>query len=300
MLPPESMSPAGGGGASKAWRRCGWLGLALVAAAPVSAQGYRPSPGYAQVGLPDAAAARAILDRFRGALNAESAYLEFELHALPRRGEERVYRGRLWTGHNDRGPIARIALVGADGRERRLLVQGGAEAAVWTESGGGVAATDPAALLAPLIPGVETSAFDVEMPFLYWEDARLVSVERVLGRPAYAFLFTPPADFSAAHPELSAVRAFLDAEFDAPVQFELLGRNGRATQTWSLLDLKKVGDRWIPREVDVRNEATRDKTRFIVTQAAPGWHPDPVIFEPAHLSDPARTPPLAQMIAVSP
>jgi hypothetical protein len=73
--------------------------------------------------------------------------------------------------------------------------------------------------MAPLLPGVETSAFDVEMPFLYWDDARLVSVERVRGRPAYAFVFNPGAEFAAAHPEVASVRAFLDAEFDAPVEF---------------------------------------------------------------------------------
>jgi hypothetical protein len=302
MLLPESTSPTGGGRLGRAPRRCRWFGLSLTLLAVVSsapAQGYRPAPGYAQVGLPDAAAARAILDRFRGALNSASAYLEFELHALPRRGDERVYHGRLWTGRNERGPIARIELTGADGRPHRLLVQGGAQAAVWADAGTGVAAAEPSALMAPLLPGVETSAFDVEMPFLYWADARLVSVERVRGRPAYAFLFTPAADFAAAHPEVASVRAFLDAEFDAPVQFEILGRNGRAAQTWSLLNLKKAGDRWIPQEIDVRNEATRDKTRFIATGVAPGWSSDPAIFEPAHLTDAVPPPPAAQIIGLS-
>lgn len=295
------MSPADGR-ARRTGLHFGWIGLALILPAldgPVLAQGYRPAPGYAQVGLPDAAAARAILERFRGALNSESAYLEFELHALPRRGEERVYRGRLWTSRNERGPIARIEVTGADGRQHRLLVQGGAQAAVWVDAAAGVAAAAPSALFAPLLPGVETTAFDVELPFLYWEDARLVSVERVRGRPAYAFLFTPTAEFAAAHPEVGSVRAFLDAEFDAPVEFAILDRNGRTAQTWSLLNLKKAGDRWIPQEIDVRNEATRDKTRFIATGVAPGWPADPAIFEPAHLTDAVPSPPAAQIIGLS-
>lgn len=286
--------------ARRVLRRWSAIGLGLLAAAAARAQGYRPAPDYAQVGLPDAAAARAILERFRNGLNAESAYLEFDLHALPRRGEERVFHGRLWSGRNDRGPIARIALTEADGRERRLLVQGGPAAAVWVWHGSGVASADPSALLSPLVPGVETSAFDVQMPFLYWADARLVSVERVRGRPAYAFLFKPPADFAAAHPDVTSVRAYLDAEFDAPVQFEILGREGRPLKAWSLLDLKKVGDRWIPQEVDVRNEATRDKTRFVATAFASSPLVDADLFEPAHLGDAVPPPPAAQIVSLAP
>ena len=39
-------------------------------------------------------------------------------------------------------------------------------------------------------------------------------------------------------------------------------------KTLSILDLKKIGDQWIVKSVDFRDETTRNKTRFAVTAAA--------------------------------
>ena len=264
---------------------------ALAAAGAVASvclamgQGYTPVPDLGQVGLPDQAAGRALLERFRRSVNAEPFYLEFELHALPRRGDEQVFKGRLWGSRNDRGPITRIALTGADGRERSFLVQGGGNGAIWRSNRGGEAAPDPSDLTQPLLPGVETTAFDLQMPFLYWPDPKLAGVNRIRGRPAYCFVFRPPGEFAARVPGVSGVRAYLDAEYPAPVQFETLGRDDRVEKTWSLLDLKRIGGKWIVKEVDVRNEATRDKTRFLVTGAALGIKPAASLFEPARLAE---------------
>jgi Outer membrane lipoprotein-sorting protein len=258
---------------------------ALTAACLALGQGYTPVPDLGQVGLPDQAAGQALLEKFRQSINAEPVYLEFELHALPRRGDEVVFKGRLWGGRNDRGPITRIALTGVDGRERSFLVQGGGQGGIWRSEGGTEAVPEPSDFLQPLVPGVETTAFDLQMPFLYWPEPKLVGVNRIRGRPAYCFVFQPPADVAARYSGLSGVRAYLDAEYPAPVQFEILGTDGKVEKTWSLLDLKRIGGKWIVKEVDVRNEATRDKTRFLVTGAALGVKLAASLFEPARLAE---------------
>ena len=134
-------------------------------------------------------------------------------------------------------------------------------------------------MLAPLVPGVEIAPFDLlPMPYLYWLDAELVSIERIRGRPAYSYVFTPSADFAARNPAVRSVRAYLDTQYDALVQSEVTAKDGSLSKTLSLLELRKVGDRWIPKDVDVRNEATRDKTRLSLTAVAVGIPVAPEAF----------------------
>jgi hypothetical protein len=128
---------------------------------------------------------------------------------------------------------------------------------------------------------VNVTPFDLQMPYLFWPDFRLAGVTRVLGRPADLFLFRTAV--SGAEPGPSAVRAYFDAEFGEPVRTELLGADGRVRKTLSLVDLKRVGRQWIPKEVDVRDESTRDKTRIFVTAAALGLDLSPALFLPGEL-----------------
>jgi hypothetical protein len=72
------------------------------------------------------------------------------------------------------------------------------------------------------------------------------------------------------------------------------------SKTLSLLELRKVGSRWIPKDMDVRNEATRDKTRLSLTAVAIGTEGGPVAFDPALLGSPLAPPPAARVIRVDP
>jgi hypothetical protein len=258
------------------------------------------APGLAQVGRPDAAESRRILEQFRQADIAGEYYLEFELRQLPRRGDERVFNGRLWGGRNSRGTIARISLTDATGRERRILMQNGMQPAVWTYAGGRLTQPGMTALLDPLVSGVELTAFDLKMPFLAWPDVECTAIVRVLGRPAYAFFFRPPADFTAQNPEPAAVRAYFDAQFNAPTQTELLDAAGRVTKTFSLVEIKRIGTHTLPKVLEVRNESTRDKTRFVITAAALDLNFTSALFEPASLADDIRPPSADRLVRISP
>jgi hypothetical protein len=267
----------------------------VVAAVPLSAP-----PELAQVGLPDAAEIARILLQFRQTGITGDYYLEFELRTLPRRGAEKLFRGKMWGSRNTTGAITRIALTDAAGREQRLLVQNGGEAAVWRLSDQNVTQLDAAGVFEPVIPGVNLTTFDLQMPFLYWPGVTLEKITRMRGRPAHLFVFRPPTAFAAANPKLGAVRAYLDTQYNAPTQIETIDPQGHVTKTLSLLDLKKVGEQWIPKSFEVRDETNRDKTRLNVTAAALGLALPSAVFAPAGLTDELRPPAAERIVKLAP
>lgn len=272
----------------------------VLATAVVSAHaGPPPSvtpPPLAQVGKPDAAETAKILDQFRH--SGWRGYIEFDLHSLPRRGDEKVYHGRLWGGENSQGAVTRIEVTDAQGATHRLLLQNGARPGVWRLADGKVAMVDGGGLLQPLIPGVEVTAFDLQMPYLYWADAKAESVTRVHGRPAYELVFHPPIGENARYAGVGFVRAFFDAQFNAPVQIEL-GDLKTTVKTTTLVDLKKVGEQWVPKSFDLRNEVTRDKTRFEVTAVALSLQFPPDVFAPAALAESVNPPSADRIVRIS-
>lgn len=264
--------------------------VALAVRLPAAPPNFPTAPDLAQVGKLDAATARVLLEKFRDSAIPGQYFLEFELHALPRRGDERVYRGQLWGSRNDTGAITRVQLTDAAGLSHRWLLQNGAKSAVWGLVNDQPVPLAEAAVLAPLIPGVEVSAFDLLMPYLYWPQSGLPRIERIRGRPAHAYVFQPPAAFVQAHPEAAFVRAYLDTQFNALMQAERCAANGQVLATLSLGELKKVNEQWMLKSVDFRNETTRDKTRLLVTAVALNLDLSPALFEPARLAEDVAPP----------
>lgn len=263
---------------------------------------YRPPAHYVQIGKPDQAEGRRILEDFRLKGIAGDYYLEFALRVLPRRGDERTVPGRLWGGRNDRGPISRVILQpGVIGSESRLLVQNGPRSAVWAWPGsdGQVSPLGSAALFSPLA-STDLTAFDLQMPFIYWNDFVFEGVEPVRGRPAHVFLLYPPADIAAQKPDLAGVRVYLDTQFGALVQAEQIGDGNRVLKSITVLDLKKVDDQWIVKTIEVRDETTRNKTQFAITGAALGLDFSGGLFEPAALADTITPPAAARIRQVGP
>jgi len=276
------------------------LALSLVAAPSASAQSRlnRPPPRYLQLSPPDQKEGAEILRDLRAAGPAGDYYLEFDLRVLPRRGEETRVPGRLWGGRNREGPISRLALkipAAGDGvapTERRILVQGGPRPAAWAWPAGDGDATiaiDDAALFTPLA-GTDLSAFDLQMPFLYWTDFVYEGKTRLQDRPTDTFLLYPPDSLATRRPDLVAMRVYLDPQYHALVQAEQLGEGERVLKSFRVVSLRKIGENWIVRSVELRDEATRNKTRFVVTAAALELDFSGSVFDPGGLAA-ALTPP---------
>jgi hypothetical protein len=263
---------------------------------------FRPQPQYVQIGEPDQAEGRRILDDFRLRGIEGDYYWEFELRRMPRRGEESMVPGRMWGSRNENGPITRIVLSpGVQASERRLLVQNGTKGATWgwraDQAAAGVRVLDGSAWFEDL-GGTDITAFDLQMPFIYWNDFVFEGVTNFLGRPAHVFLLYPPAEVAKWRPDLTGIRIYLDTAFHAPVQFEQIGEGGKVLKTLTLGGFKKVGDHYVLKSGDFRDEATRNKTRFFVTGAAMRLDLPRTIFEPASLEESIRPPAADQIKAV--
>ena len=282
------------------WRAFFVGALAFGAALPPA---MAATGGSAASPRPDAAETARILEHVRRSGIAGDYYLEFTLHALPRRGAERVYQGRMWGSRNEQGAISRVELKGADGATQRLLVQNGGRATVWRLNDGRAAQLNPADLFAPILPNVELTAFDLQMPYLYWPDAKLQGIDKVRGREAYTFVFRAPEKFNAGNSKIAAARVSVDTQFNTMAQTELLDAAGKALKKFSPLSLQQVAvpgspDRHVvPKAVDFRNEVSRDKARLQVNAVALGLELAPTIFAPATLAEDVR-PPAAKLVRI--
>jgi len=272
-------------------------GIFLFAVPMASAQkGASKPPELAQPSKPSQDDGRQILDQFRSQGILGDYFLQFELRVLPRNGDERVISGRMWGTRNAAGPLSRVSVfapTGAGVREVRLLVQGGPQPKLWRWQDGGAAELLGTEALFQPVAGTDLTPFDLQMPFLYWPDSAYEGLVRMNGRPTHRFLFKPPAAVAERCPALRGVRAFLDTQYTALVQAEYLGASGSSIKAVSLLDLKKVGEQWIVKSLDLRDETTRNKTRFLVTAAAINQRFDESVFDSARLAEEAPVPPNA-------
>jgi hypothetical protein len=279
---------------------CFFFALLSATSVPSVAQSRlnRPPPRYLQLGSPNQETGAEILRKVRVAGPAGGYYLEFELRVLPRRGDEFRIPGCLWGGRNIDGPVTRMQLGSAKGGpggvagENRILVQGGPRPSAWkwpAASGTVAVAIDDGALFTPLA-GTDLTAFDLQMPFLFWKEFVYEGITRLRGRPASTFLLYPPASIVARRPDLAAIRVYLDPQFNALVQAEQLGENETPLKSMRVIELKKIDDQWIVKSIELRDETTRNKTRFTVTTAALGLDFAGGLFDPGSLSNTIRPP----------
>lgn len=264
------------------------LGLASEGAVLAQSKRVRPPPDYVQLSPPDQAEGRAILESFRRSDQGGDCHLEFVLRVMPRRGEERRVAGRLWQHRGREGMARRVELRDGESPDSpvslRLLLRGGSETGLWRWRPGGAVAERLAglAMFEPLA-GTDITPFDLQMPFMEWQEFAYEGLRKVRGRPTHAFLLYPPEGVSGSRPGLLAVRVFIDAQFQALVQVEHLGEGATLLRSVHVNDLKRLGERWMVKSLDVRDDATRNKTRLLIVGAALDVEFAESLFTPAEL-----------------
>jgi hypothetical protein len=249
----------------------------LPVLASAQAERFRPAPKYVSGSKADQEEGRKALAEFRALDIAGTYWLEFNLEVMPRKGAERTVRGQLFGTRNEQGPLSRLTID-----QQSWLIQSGPQPAAWIAGDATAARALTAAESLQPVAGTDLTIFDLQMPFLYWNDFIYEGIAKIRGRPAYSFVLYPPADFAAQRHELTGVRVALDTQFHALVQAEQLGPEGEATKAITVLDLKKVGEQWLVKSIDFRNTVTRDKTRFNATAAALDVHLPGNFFAPRH------------------
>ena len=254
----------------------------LFPVAWAQAPGYRPTPNYVSLGKPDQAEGAQILTEFQKAGIAGTYWLDFELQVMPRSGPETVVAGQIIGTRSERGPLTRLTI-----EPKQWLIQSGPQPSAWTAQKESRSEVLTSAQTLDPLAGTDLTIFDLQMPFFYWTDFIYEGLARIRGRPAHSFVLYPPKELANSRPDLTGVRVFLDTQFQALVQAELLGSKGAVEKIITILDLKKVGERWIPKSIDFRNNLTRGKTRFNVKAAALDLTLPDEVFDPVKLNLPS-------------
>jgi len=238
-----------------------------------------------------------MLKALRNSRYAGDFIFEYELRHFPHRGSTRLYRGTIFGTWNDTGNLMRINIentpvgVADDSTEYdtiKFLIQNGSKRwiAHYRDTLDAPELLKGEALMEPLVPGLTYTPFDLQMPFLFWDEYEYEGAERIKGRPAHQFLMFPPDEIQSIAPELKAVRIALDENYMALLRVEFLDQADEVFKSFRILNFKKVADEWIVKSIDLVDEQTREKTRFRIVSAAMNEKLDPANFRIDALKEP--------------
>lgn len=215
----------------------------------------------------------------------------FDLRVMPRRGEESRFRGQMWGARDSRGPAFRYEIRVPGDQENRILryfARNGFEPEIWaydtSDEESGVREVPLEELFTPIGPTGFTP-FDLQMPFIFWEEFAYEGLSRVRGRSSHGFLMYPPDNVKREFPWLEGVRMFLDAEFNALTGAELVGEGSEVIRSFNIIEVKRVEDEWIVKTIDYRNGRSGDKTRLSIGGAALDLPEEDFSFSPDTLQD---------------
>jgi len=238
------------------------------------------------------------IDEEEGALRLESFrqqrldgdfVFEFQLEHKPRRGRTVRYDGIMWGSWNEQGPITRFAilpdgLVESDFESSAIevIVQNGPAPQAWIKKQGedGFVLIEDEALFEPILPGVLYSVFDLQMPFIYWQDyvyegPALVGASRVAQR----FLMLPPEGSVSMQRGIKGVRIGLDDTYNALWRIEVINEDGSVGSRFAVESFKKVEEQYIVKRITLTDYPSKDRTTFNVTEASVGLELDAKNFE---------------------
>lgn len=208
---------------------------------------------------------------------------EFELQHKTNKSNGRIrYQGVMWGSWNEMGPVTRFKVLPAklkvgepagDPRPVELIIQNGVVPQVWIRRSDKetFALLEGEALFEPILPGLLYSPFDLQMPFVYWEDftyegPTLIGTSRV----AQQFLMQPPAGSASAARGVSGVRVGLDDTYNTFWRIEVIDAVGEVVSRFSVNSIKKVQGQYIVKQITLKDYSSKDRTTFKVGAASVG------------------------------
>lgn len=233
--------------------------------------------------------AQQLLQQFRLARLTGDFSFSFYLSSHGDELNETTYYGQLWGTWTEFGPRFRVLIDTQEGetdfKPLSLLVQSGPHPLAWVYKDGSTTRLDEQQFRAPLLPGVQYSAFDLAMGFAHWENTTYIEGKRVRGRPAAVYYATPPSAFMVGETQLSYVEMAVDMEFLALLRARFYDADGQRLRAFEIKGFKKVDDQWIVKAIDLIDYAKDIKTTFYVRSAAVGLQLQESFFHPDNLDD---------------
>ena len=220
-------------------------------------------------------------------LNGDYVF-EFQLEHKPRRARTTRKAGVMWGTWNAQGALTRIRIFTDSDAEDAprsnaidWIVQSGPAPQAWIREHEQMEfrPVKGKALFEPLLEGLNYSVFDLQMPFIHWNEFEYEGPELVgATRVAQSFLmFAPEESPSRAH-GIAAVRIGLDDTYNALLRIEVLGDDGEEHSRFQVESFKKVGGEYIVKKITLTDYPSKDRTTFNVTDASVGLELDPDLF----------------------
>lgn len=231
--------------------------------------------------------AEKVLSEFRAYRMAGDFCMKFEItHYLRKSDETESCTGTLYGTWEKDAPVLRIELEQGDVK-KSFLLRGGNAPELWTLDAENRPVRMDKNSTEPFFERLIFTPFELQTPFVYWENASYERTKRFRGRPVHFFKMTPPETFRAENPEIAYVRIGFDRVYNALVSAEIFGTDGKLKKTFSLSRVQKVQEQYTIRELELRDDTTRDKDEFVVVAAALNLRFPRTIFSPENLSEPA-------------
>jgi hypothetical protein len=284
------------------FKRSAVYGLSAVglfcACIPLSAQragGERESARPSRMEHIDVAEGAQRLEAFRQQRLEGDFCFKFELEHKPRRARTVRYAGTMWGSWNEWGPITRFRVLpaseqaGGEGDLQQaveLIIQNGVSPQVWLRRSDDVPfqLVQGQALFEPILPDLLYSPFDLQMPFVYWDDftyegPTLIGATRV----AQQFLMQPPVGSASAARGISGVRGGLDDTYIALWRIEVMDTEGAVASRFAVESFQKVQEQYIVKRITLTDYSSKDRTTFDVKAASVGVSLEREIFSPDSL-----------------
>jgi hypothetical protein len=162
----------------------------------------------------------------------------------------------------------------------------GATPAVYELGEDGAPRRVDAGLLAPFLPGLVFTPYDLQLPFLDWTECKYLETERFRTRPTDYFRMLPDEGFKRSHPQILSVKAGFDRAYHAIIRAETFDLAGKPARDFRVESFGKVNGRWIVREIKLRDIKAKASDTLSVEFASVGEKLPDTLFMPEGLSAP--------------
>lgn len=216
--------------------------------------------------------ATAVLEAFRAYRFPSDYCMRFDIVHKPRKSDdETVYSGTMWGSYNASGAVIRLHIGKAGAKpdeQKRFLIQSGKQPALWQLNAEGKAERMEASATVPFFADLIFTPFDLQTPFLFWENYKYDETRRYRARPVHFFDMFPPEAFAKANPAIGSVHIGFDRVYNALVKVEVRDQDKKTLKTFSLGSVRKIQGMYSFEELELRDETTRDRDTLVVRAAA--------------------------------